>query len=44
MVAVFLTGLQEMMHSIFETSRLDQIFRTLPDIDAALVAADPDLT
>src|SRR6059036_4279952 len=35
----FLTGLHETMRSIFETSRLDQIFKILPDVDAALAAA-----
>jgi len=34
----FLTGLHETMRSIFETSRLDQIFQILPDVDAALAA------
>jgi anti-sigma B factor antagonist len=31
-----LTGLSETIRSIFETSRLDQIFRIFPDVDAAL--------
>ena len=35
----FLTGLHETMRSIFETSRLDQIFQIFPDVDAALAAA-----
>src|SRR3989442_1464030 len=34
----FLTGLHETMRSIFETSRLDQVFQIFPDIDAALAA------
>ena len=32
----FLTGLHETMRSIFETSRLDQVFQIFPDADAAL--------
>ena len=32
----FLSGLQETIRSIFETSRLDGIFRIFPDVDAAL--------
>ena len=36
---LFLTGLHETMRSIFETSRLDQIFQIFPDVDAALAAA-----
>jgi len=32
----FLSGLQETLRSIFETSRLDRTFRIFPDIDAAL--------
>ena len=35
----FLTGLHETMRSIFETSRLDQIFQIFPDVDAALAAS-----
>jgi len=35
----FLTGMLETMRSIFETSRLDQIFQILPDVDAALAAS-----
>ena len=35
----FLTGLHETMCSIFETSRLDQIFHIFPDVDAALAAS-----
>jgi anti-sigma B factor antagonist len=31
-----LTGLPETLRSIFETSRLDGIFRVFPDVDAAL--------
>src|SRR5216117_3014613 len=34
----FLSGLQETLRSIFETSRLDRIFRIFPDVDAALAA------
>ena len=32
----FLSGLQETLRSIFEISRLDRVFRILPDVDAAL--------
>ncbi len=35
----FLTGLHETMRSIFESSRLDQIFQIFPDVDAALAAS-----
>ena len=35
----FLTGLRETMRSIFEISRLDQIFQIFPDVDAALAAS-----
>jgi anti-sigma B factor antagonist len=35
----FLTGLHETMRSIFEISRLDQIFQIFPDVDAALAAS-----
>ena len=31
-----LAGLQENVRSIFEIARLDQVFRILPDVDAAL--------
>src|SRR5437762_14325067 len=34
-----LAGLQETVRSIFEISRLDQVFQIFPDVDAALVAA-----
>jgi len=34
-----LAGLQETVRSIFEISRLDQVFRIFPDADAALAAA-----
>jgi len=34
----FVSGLQETLRSIFETSRLDRIFRIFPDVDAALAA------
>ena len=36
----FLSGLQETLRSIFETSRLDGIFRIFPDVDAALAASE----
>jgi anti-sigma B factor antagonist len=35
----FLSGLQETIRLIFETSRLDGIFRIFPDLDAALAAS-----
>ena len=35
----FLSGLQETLRSIFETSRLDRAFRVFPDVDAALAAS-----
>ena len=35
----FLSGLQETIRSILETSRLDGIFRIFPDVDAALAAS-----
>src|ERR1700757_3654032 len=31
-----LTGLQETVRSIFEISRLDQVFQIFPDVDAAV--------
>ena len=34
----FLAGLHETIRSIFESSRLDQIFQIFPDVDAALAA------
>ena len=34
----FLSGLNETMRSIFETSRLNQIFQIFPDVDGALAA------
>ncbi len=34
----FLAGLDETMRSIFETSRLNQIFQIFPDVDAALAS------
>ena len=37
----FLSGLQETLRLIFETSRLDRTFRIFPDIDAALAASEP---
>ena len=35
----FLSGLQETVRSIFETSRLDRTFRIFPNVDAALAAS-----
>jgi anti-sigma B factor antagonist len=35
----FLSGLQETLRSIFETSRLERIFRIFPNVDAALAAS-----
>jgi anti-sigma B factor antagonist len=35
----FLAGLQETIRLIFETSRLDRVFRIFPDVDAALAAS-----
>ena len=35
----FLSGLQETLRSIFETSRLERVFRIFPDVDAALSAS-----
>src|SRR5437667_11908057 len=37
----FLSGLQETIRLIFETSRLDRTFRIFPDVDAALAASRP---
>src|SRR5215831_121590 len=34
-----LSGLQETIRSIFETSRLDGVFRIFPNVDAALAAS-----
>ena len=34
----FLTGVDETLRSILESSRLDQIFEIFPDVDAALAA------
>jgi anti-sigma B factor antagonist len=34
-----LAGLQETVRSIFEISRLDQVFHIFPDVDTALAAA-----
>jgi anti-sigma B factor antagonist len=34
-----LAGLQETVRSIFEISRLDQVFQIFPDVDTALAAA-----
>jgi anti-anti-sigma factor len=36
----FLTGLQEILRSIFEISRLDRTFRIFPDVDVALAASE----
>jgi anti-anti-sigma regulatory factor len=33
-----LAGVDETMRSIFETSRLDQVFEIFPDVNAALAA------
>src|SRR6476646_9319336 len=35
----FLSGLQETLRSIFETSRLARVFQIFPDVDAALAAS-----
>ena len=35
---VFLSGVQETIRSILETSRLDRIFWIFPDVDSALAA------
>lgn len=35
----FLAGLQEILRSIFETSRLEHIFQIYPDVDTALAAS-----
>ena len=34
----FLAGLQETVRSIFEISRLDQVFQVFPDVDTALAS------
>ena len=36
----FLSGLQETLRSIFETSRLERVFQIFPDVDAALAASE----
>ena len=36
---ILLAGLQETVRSIFEISRLDQVFQIFPDADTALAAA-----
>jgi anti-sigma B factor antagonist len=36
----FLSGLQETIRSIFESSRLDRVFQIFPDVDAALAASE----
>ena len=38
----FLSGLQETIRLIFETSRLDRIFRIFPDVNAALTHQGSD--
>jgi len=43
-VSFFLAGLQETLQSIFETSRLDGIFRIFRDVDAALAASESSAT
>jgi len=35
----FLSGVQETIRLIFQTSRLDRIFQIFPDVDAALAAS-----
>jgi anti-sigma B factor antagonist len=35
----FLSGLQETLRLIFETSRLERVFEIFPDVDAALAAS-----
>jgi anti-sigma B factor antagonist len=35
----YLVGMQEGLQPVFETSRLDQVFRIYPDADSALSAA-----
>src|SRR5690242_5632702 len=35
----YLVGVQEGLQPVFETSRLDQVFRIYPDADSALTAA-----
>jgi len=34
-----IAGMQETVRSIFETARLDQVFRIFPDVDSALAAS-----
>lgn len=36
---LYLIGIQEGLQPVFETSRLDQVFRIYPDADSALSAA-----
>jgi anti-sigma B factor antagonist len=36
----FLSGLQETLRLIFETSRLDRTFQIFPNVDAALAASE----
>ncbi len=40
----FLSGLQETLRLIFETSRLDRTFRIFPDVDAALAASEAGIS
>ena len=40
----FLSGLQETIRLIFETSRLERIFQIFPDVDAALAASEHSTT
>jgi len=35
----FLAGVHETIRSIFESSRLDEIFQIFPDVDTALAAS-----
>ena len=35
----FVSGLQETLRSVFETSRLDRIFSIFPDVDTALATS-----
>src|SRR6266478_8007232 len=39
---LFLSGLQETIRLIFETSQLDRVFRIFPDVDAALTHQELD--
>lgn len=33
---LYLVGMQDILRPVFESSRLDQVFRIVPDVDAAL--------